>query len=242
MQADVLAIGAHPDDLELACGGTIAKLVQQGSKVALCDLTRGELGTRGTKEIRTEEAAKAAEILGVVDRRNLNIPDGNIELSRKNILKVVSLIREFRPSILLIPYSIERHPDHVHTHELCKEAWYYSGLEKLKTTLGGTEQKRHRPHHYFEFIQWHEFEPSFIVDITDTFETKMDSVRAHTSQFHNPQSKEPETKLTRPDFLEVIATRCRHFGSKIGVKYGEPFISPFSLGIQNPFDFTIIQG
>ena len=103
MQADVLAIGAHPDDLELACGGTIAKLVQQGSKVALCDLTRGELGTRGTKEIRTEEAAKAAEILGVVDRRNLNIPDGNIELSRKNILKVVSLIREFRPSILLIP-------------------------------------------------------------------------------------------------------------------------------------------
>ncbi len=242
MQADVLAIGAHPDDLELACGGTLAKLTQQGYKVALAELTRGELGTRGTKEIRAKEAADAAEILGAVDRRNLNIPDGNVELNRKNLLKVVTLIREFKPTILVIPYSVERHPDHVHTHQLCKEAWYYSGLEKLKTSLHGTEQKRHRPHHYFEFMQWHEFEPSFIVDISDTFDLKMKSVRAHASQFFNPQSKESETKLTRPDFLEVIETRCRYFGSKIGTKYGEPFISPFSIGVNNLFDLKIIQG
>ncbi len=242
MQADVLAIGAHPDDLELGCGGTIAKLIRQGYNVALCELTRGELGTRGTKEIRAQEADKAAEILGVAKRYNLELPDGNIEVNRKNILKIVTLIREVRPALLIIPYGIERHPDHVHTHLLCKEGWYYSGLEKLKTTYRGKEQKRHRPHHYFEFIQWYEFEPSFIVDISDTFEIKMNAVRAHASQFYNPQSKEPETKLSRPDFLEIIETRCRYYGSKIGVKYGEPFISPFSLGIDNLFTLKIIQG
>jgi N-acetylglucosamine malate deacetylase 1 len=242
MHVDILGIGAHPDDLELACGGTVAKLVQQGYKVALCELTRGELGTRGTKAIRTKEAAHAADILGVTDRRNLEIPDGNIEVNRKNLLKLITLIRELRPSILLIPYSVERHPDHVHTHLLCKEAWYYSGLEKISTSLKGHKQQRHRPHHYFEFMQWHVFEPTFIVDITETFNTKMESVRAHASQFHNPLSKESETKLTRPDFLEVIETRCRYFGSKIGVKYGEPFMTQFSVGVQNLFDLTIIQG
>lgn len=242
MQADILAIGAHPDDLELGCGGIIAKLVRQGYNVVLCELTRGELGTRGTKKIRAREAQTAATILGVAERRNLELPDGNIEVSRNNILKLVTLIRELRPSLLLIPYGVERHPDHVHTHQLCKEAWYYSGLEKLKTKLHGKEQKRHRPHHYFEFLQWYEFEPSFIVDITDTFEIKMKAVRAHASQFHNPQSKEPETKLSRPDFLEIIETRCRYFGSKIGAKYGEPLISPFALGIDNIFHLKIIQG
>ncbi len=123
MQVDVLAIGAHPDDIELACGGTIAKLVQQGHKVALCDLTQGELGTRGTREIRNEEAQQAAKILGVLTRRNLQIPDGNIDVNKKNLLKIIMLIRELRPSLLFIPYGVERHPDHVHTSELCREAW-----------------------------------------------------------------------------------------------------------------------
>lgn len=242
MQADVLAIAAHPDDIELGCGGTIAKLVRQGYNVILCDLTQGELGTRGSKQIRLKEAAKAAEILGVAHRHNLKLQDGNIELTRANVLKIVSLIREVRPSILLIPYGIERHPDHVHTNHLCREAWYYSGLAKLRTTYRGVEQKRHRPHHYFEFLQWYEFEPSFIVDVSETFDIKMEAVRAYASQFYNPQSKEPETKLSRPDFLEIIETRCRYYGSKIGVKYGEPFISPFSLGVENLFDLKIIQG
>ncbi len=242
MQVDVLAIGAHPDDLELACGGTVAKLVQRGYKVALCDMTQGELGTRGTKDIRMKECEKAAEILNVHVRKNLFINDGNIEVNRKNLIKVISLIRELQPSLMLIPYSIERHPDHVNTHQLCKEAWYYSGLEKFKTRLNGKEQKRHRPHHYFEFMQWMEFEPSFIVDISDTFEIKLKSVKAHASQFYNPNSKESETKLSRPDFLEVIETRCRYFGSKIGVKYGEPFISKWSLGIDNPLQIIVNRG
>ena len=242
MSIDVLAFGAHPDDLELGCGGTIAKLVQQGYRVVLCELTRGEMGTRGSKAIRTREAKLAAEILGVVDRRNLELPDGNIEVSRKNILKLVTLIRELRPSLLLIPYGIERHPDHIHTHQLCKEAWYYSGLEKLKTKAHGIEQKRHRPHHYFEYLQWYEFEPSFIVDISDTFKIKMDAIRSHSSQFYNPKSKEPETKLSKPEFLAIIETRCRYYGSKIGVQYGEPIMSPFALGIENIFNIKIIQG
>ncbi len=242
MNADVLVIGAHPDDIELACGGTVAKLVRQERTVALCDLTQGELGTRGTKTIRMREAARAAEVLGVVTRRNLQIPDGGIEMNKKNLLRIITLIREIRPSLLIIPYGVERHPDHVHTSELCREAWYYSGLQKIKTRLGGKPQERHRPHHYFEFMQWMEFEPAFIVDITDTFDLKMKSVRAHASQFYNPESKEPETKLSRPDFLEVIETRCRYFGSKIGMKYGEPFMSKWSLGINNPFDIIVNRG
>lgn len=242
MTVDVLAIGAHPDDIELACGGTVAKLVQQGYKVALCDLTQGELGTRGTKEIRNKEAQQAAKILGVLTRQNLQIHDGNIEVNKKNLLKIITLIREFRPNLLLIPYGIERHPDHVHTSELCREALYYSGLEKIKTKIDGKPQERHRPHHYFEFMQWLEFEPAFIVDISESFDLKMKSVRAHASQFYNPESKEPETKLSRPDFLEVIETRCRYFGSKIGVKYGEPFMSKWSLGISNPFNLIVNRG
>jgi N-acetylglucosamine malate deacetylase 1 len=242
MNVDVLAIGAHPDDLELACGGTLAKLVRQEKKVALCDLTQGELGTRGTKKIRAKEALQAADILGVVTRRNLSIPDGNVEVNKKNLLKIITLIRELRPSLLIIPYGVERHPDHVHTSELCREAWYYSGLEKIKTRLYGKVQERHRPHHYFEFMQWMEFEPSFIIDISDTFNLKMKSVRAHSSQFYNPESKESETKLSGPDFLEVIETRCRYFGSKIGVKYGEPFITKWSLGIDDPFNFIVNRG
>ncbi len=242
MNADVLAIGAHPDDLELACGGALAKLVRQGKKVALCDLTQGELGTRGTKIIRAKEAMQAAAILGAVTRRNLFIPDGNVEMNKKNLIKIITLIRELRPSLLIIPYGVERHPDHVHTSELCREAWYYSGLEKIKTRLSGKSQERHRPHHYFEFMQWMEFEPSFIIDISDTFDLKMKSVRAHSSQFFNPESKESETKLTGPDFLEVIETRCRYFGSKIGVKYGEPFISKWSLGIDDPFSIIVNRG
>jgi N-acetylglucosamine malate deacetylase 1 len=239
MQIDVLAIGAHPDDIELACGGTIAKLVKQGYGVALADVTQGEMGTRGTKEIRAKEAQDAAHILGVKTRRNLRIPDGNVEVNKANVQKLIVLIRELKPTILIIPHSVERHPDHVHTHHLCKEAWYYAGLRKLKTSLGGTQQIPHRPHHYFEFMQWHEFESSFIVDITDSYETKMKAVRAHTSQFFNPKSKDPETKLSTPEFLESIETRAKYYGQRIGVKFGEPFLTQYSLGVRDVFDLII---
>ena len=242
MQVDVLAIGAHPDDIELSCGGTIAKLVKDGHKVALTDVTQGELGTRGNKDIRAKEASEAAKILGVVTRRNLKIPDGGIELNRANLKKVITLIRDLRPKILIIPHSVERHPDHVHTHSLCKEAWYYSGLGKIETSLNGATQKPHRPDNFFEFMQWYEFTPSFIVDISDTFDVKMKAIKAHSSQFYDPKSKDPETILSRPEFLERIRTECEYFGKKIGTKYGEAFYSWTPLGVKTIFDFVLTKG
>ncbi len=242
MHVDVLAIGAHPDDIELSCGGTIAKLVKDGHKVALADITQGELGTRGNKEIRAKEALEAAKILGVVTRRNLKIPDGNIEVSETNLKKVIMLIRELRPKILVIPHSVERHPDHVHTHRLCKEAWFYAGLRKISTSLHGKVQKPHRPDNFFEFMQWYEFPPSFIVDISSTFDIKMSAIKAHASQFHNPESRDPETLLSRPEFLGHIKTDCEYFGKKIGVRYAEAFHSWAPLGVNTPFDFVLRKG
>lgn len=242
MQVDVLALGAHPDDIELSCGGTIAKLVKDGHKVAIADITQGELGTRGNKDIRSTEAAEAAKILGVTARRNLKIPDGDIELSKANIKKVITLIRELRPRILIIPHSVERHPDHVHAHRLCKEAWYYSGLRKIETTLDGEHQKPHRPDNFFEFMQWYEFTPSFIVDVSETFDTKMKAIKAHASQFYDPNSKDPETLLSRPEFLERIKTDSEYYGKRIGVKYGEPFYSWTPLGVKTIFDFVLTKG
>ncbi len=242
MHVDVLALGAHPDDIELSCGGTIAKLVKDGHKVAIADFTQGELGTRGNKDIRSKEAAEAAKILGVTARRNLKIPDGDIELSKANIKKVITLIRELRPRILIIPHSVERHPDHVHAHRLSKEAWYYSGLRKIETSLDGEHQKPHRPDNFFEFMQWYEFTPSFIVDISETFDTKMKAIKAHASQFYDPNSKDPETLLSRPEFLERIKTDSEYYGKRIGVKYGEPFYSWTPLGVKTIFDFVLTKG
>ncbi|MBI3788178.1 MAG: bacillithiol biosynthesis deacetylase BshB1 [Ignavibacteriales bacterium] len=242
MTVDVLAIGAHPDDIELTAGGAVAKLVKQGYKVALAELTQGELGTRGTKEIRATESEEARKILGAVARRNLLIPDGNIEINQPNLHKVIALIREFQPKILLIPPSVERHPDHVHTYQLCKEAWFYAGLEKIKTSLNGTPQTPHRPHHYFEYMQWHEFQPSFIVDISDTMDIKMAAIRAHVSQFYNPHSKDSETKLSDPGFLNRIENGAMFYGKLIGVKYGEPFYSWSPFGVGNLFDLVLAKG
>jgi N-acetylglucosamine malate deacetylase 1 len=242
MNVDVLALAAHPDDIELACGGTIAKLVHQGYTVAIAELTQGELGTRGTKEIRAKEADAAAKILGIATRRNLKIEDGNIELNRKNLLKVITLIRELCPKILLIPPSVERHPDHVHAHQLCKEAWFYSGLEKIKTNLDGQKQNPFRPDNYYQFMQKFEFIPSFVVDVSEYFDTRMESIRAHVSQFHNPKSTERDTVLSRPDFLEHIKIRALYFGQTVGVRYGEPFVSPVPLGVKSLFDLVVSKG
>lgn len=239
MNIDVLAIGAHPDDIELSCGGTVASLVRQGYSVVIADLTRGELGTRGNEVVRAKEAKLAADILGVHTRRNLEIPDGGIELSKKNLHKVISLIRELRPKILFIPHSIERHPDHVHAHRLCKEAWFYAGLRKIRTILRGKPQEPFRPDNYFEYQQWYHFEPTFIVDISDTFEIKMKAIRAHASQLHNPKSWEPETRLSRPDFLDRIETDAKFYGQRIGVQYAEPFFSYAPIGVRNPLELLM---
>ena len=233
MNTDILAIGAHPDDIELGCGGTIASCVKQGLNVSILDLTLGELGTRGNAKIRTEEAKNASKILGVKSRINLKLPDGNIEVNKKNIYKVISIIRSLRPKILIIPHFLERHPDHEHTHTIAKEAWFYSGLEKIKTSLNGKDQIAYRPKKYFHFMQKYEFEPSFIFDISDVFDIKMKAIKAFASQFYNPNSKEKETLLSNKEFLEFIEARDRNFGSMIYTKYGEAFYSFENVKINN---------
>ncbi|MEE9288777.1 MAG: bacillithiol biosynthesis deacetylase BshB1 [Bacteroidota bacterium] len=239
MKLDVLAVGAHPDDIELSCGGTVARLVKKGYRVGVLDLTRGELGTRGSKTVRDREAQNAGRILGVAIRENLNIPDGNVEIGRKNILKVVQVYRRYRPEVLLIPHWLERHPDHEHTHTLCKQAWYYAGLAKITTRDRGKPQSRHRPKRFFHFMQWYEFVPSFIVDITETYETRLAAVEAFASQFFDPKSKHPETLVSSPGFLEMIETRAKYYGNQIGVRYGEPFYSIQSIGVRDVFDLVL---
>jgi len=233
MKLDVLAIGAHPDDVELTCGGTIAKLVKQGRKVGICDLTAGELGTRGTPEIRAKEAKEASRVLGISIRTALNIPDGNIEQNLENKLKIVRVIRKHQPDVLLIPYHHDRHPDHEHTHRLCRDAMFAAGLEKVRTMDGSTPQPAFRPRKYYCFMQWFEFTPSFVVDISEEYEQRMKAVRAYASQFHDPASKDPETVLSDPAFMEMIRTRLEYYGDRIGVKYGEPFFTPEILGVGN---------
>lgn len=239
MKLDLLAIAAHPDDAELSCGGTILKLVKRGRKVGLLDLTRGELSTRGTQEIREAESNAATKILGVQVRENLCLPDGNIEVNRENKLKVIQIIRKYKPELLLFPHWLERHPDHEHAHALCREAWFYAGLEKIETTLFDVKQEPHRPRSYYHFMQAYEFAPSFIVDISDEFERRMEAVRAFKSQFHNPSSSERETFLSSPEFLEFLITRFAYYGGRIGRKYGEPFFSVNMIGIDDPFVLTL---
>jgi len=232
MKLDVLAIGAHPDDIELACGGTVARLVQKGHHVGIVDLTRGELGTRGSKEIREQEAADAAKVLGIDVRINLDIPDGNVQITNENTVKLIEVIRTYKPDILFIPHWLERHPDHEHAHTLGKEAWYYAGLEKIQTFADGVTQEPHRPKKYYHFRQRYD---SFIIDITDQIEIRMNAVRCFRSQFFDPTSKERETLLSRPDFLEVVESRLRYFGSMIGTKFGEPFFSVEPIGLSDLF-------
>ncbi|MFH2004863.1 MAG: bacillithiol biosynthesis deacetylase BshB1 [Bacteroidota bacterium] len=242
MQLDVLAIGAHPDDVELGCAGTIAKLVQLKYRVGILDLTEGELGTRGSKAIRAKEAKLASKILGIHTRENLHLLDGNIEINQENKIKLIRILRKYRPKILLFPHWHDRHPDHVHANQLSQQAWFYSGLVNFKTEIEGKKQLPWRPHYYFNYMMKYEFIPSFIVDITDVYDIRQKAVRAYKSQFYNPQSKDPETLLSKKSFLEFIDTRAKFYGQMIGVKYGDPLYSVNPFGVNDLFDLKIMQG
>lgn len=239
MKLDVLALGAHPDDVDLSCGGTVAKLVKQRRRVGIADLTRGELGTRGSQEIRAAEAKDAARVLGVHVRENLGMPDGNLETGLENRLKIVRVIRKYQPDVLLFPYPVDRHPDHEHAHVLCREAWFAAGLAKIETSLDGAAQEPFRPRAYYYYMQWFEFPPSFIVDITEEFDQRMDCVRAFKSQFYDPDSNERQTILSTPDFLEMLRTRLAYYGDKIGTKYGEPFYSVTAIKMQDLYELNL---
>jgi bacillithiol biosynthesis deacetylase BshB1 len=223
MKTDALVFAAHPDDAELAMSGTIAKLTKNGLKVGIIDLTRGELGSRGSVDIRQKEASLAAKILKVSLRENLLIPDGDIERKKENLVKIITSIRKYKPKIIFAPYFNDRHPDHIHTSRLVKEAMFATGLYKLKTYEGKSAQNTYRPMKLFYYMQTYQFEPSFIVDISDCFEIKMKAVLCFKSQFHNPESKEPETFISRPEFIHHIESRAEVFGFQIGKKYGEAF-------------------
>lgn len=225
MNLDVIIFAAHPDDAELGMGGTICKLTNNGFKVGIIDLTKGELGTRGTPDIRQKEASQAAKILKLAIRENLNIRDGEIKMTKKNVMKVILSIRKYKPKIVFAPYEHDRHPDHSDANRLIKEAFFSAGLQKLKTFNKEAAQDAYRPSKIFYYMQTYTFEPSFIVDISDTFELKMKGVKAFSSQFFDPKSKEPDTFISSPEFLNFIESRARFYGFQIGKKYGEPFYS-----------------
>jgi bacillithiol biosynthesis deacetylase BshB1 len=218
VQLDVLAFGAHPDDVELGCAGTLLKLAQLGYTTGIIDLTEGEKASRGTVEERYNESSESAKILGVKHRANLKIPDANILINEQNKVKVIESIRRFKPKIVFAPNAYDRHPDHVHAGELITEATFYSGLAQIAPTLPA-----HRPHKVIYYMTTYEFEPTFIVDITDQFEGKMKALKAYKSQFYNPNWPGTKTFVSSKWFMEALEFRARHFGWKSGVKYGEPF-------------------
>lgn len=223
MKLDVVVFAAHPDDAELSMGGTIAKLTKEKFKVGIVDLTKGELGTRGNEKTRQLEAANADKILNVAKRINLGIPDGNIQHSKENLLSVVRVIRKYTPQIIFAPYFRDRHPDHQDASVLIKEAMFTSGLPKIKTIENRIVLQAYRPAKLFYYMQTYTFEPTFIVDITNTFEQKMKAIKAFKSQFFDPNSKEPETFISKPEFFNYLISRAQFYGFQIGKQYGEPF-------------------
>lgn len=223
MKLDILAFGAHPDDVELGCSGTIAKEISLGKKVGIIDLTRGELGTRGSVATRNEESAKASEILGVVARENLDMRDGFFVNDEAHQLKVIEMIRKYRPDVVLCNAIADRHIDHGKGSKLVSDACFLSGLRQIKTKLNGEIQEAWRPKVVYHYIQWQNIEPDFVVDISDYIDKKMESVLAYGSQFYDPKSNEPITPITSKNFLDSIKYRAQDLGRLVGVDYAEGF-------------------
>lgn len=223
MKLDILAFGAHPDDVELGCSGTLAKEVSLGKKVGIIDLTRGELGTRGTKEIRDKEATDAAAILGVQVRENLNFRDGFFINDEKHQLEIIKIIRKYQPDIVLCNALEDRHIDHGKGSKLVSDACFLSGLTKIETELDGIKQEAWRPKLVYHYIQWKNLEPDFVVDVTGFIDLKMQSVMAYSSQFFDPNSDEPETPITSKNFLDSIKYRAQDLGRLVNVEFAEGF-------------------
>jgi bacillithiol biosynthesis deacetylase BshB1 len=235
---DILAFGAHPDDVELGCGGTLLAAVAEGKKVGIIDLTQGELGTRGTVADRLKEAMLAGEIIGVAVRENLGMKDGFFVNDQTHQLAIATIIRKYQPDIILCNAPEDRHPDHGKAAKLVADAAFLAGLVKIQTTDNGVAQTAWRPSHVFHYIQSRNLQPSFVVDISEHIDKKMASIVAHASQFYNPNSNEPNTFISSDSFLEFIKGRAKEFGQQVGVQYAEGFISEKMIGIQS-FDGLI---
>ena len=223
MKIDILAFGAHPDDVELSCGGTIFKEIQNGKTVGIIDLTKGELGTRGTAETRKLEATNAAELLGVSFRENLNFSDGFIMNDKHHQLEVIKKIRQYRPEIVLCNAVDDRHIDHGKGSKLVSDACFLSGLQKIETILDGEVQKKWRPKLVYHYLQWKNTSPDFVVDVSGFMDIKMDAVLAYTSQFYDSKSKEEETPISSKNFTESVQYRAKELGRLIGVDHAEGF-------------------
>lgn len=233
IKVDVLAIGAHPDDVELGCGGTLAKLISEGKKVAIVDLTQGELGTRGTNFTRAEEAAEASKILRISARENLRMKDGFIQNSEEYQMKIVTMIRKYQPEIVLSNAIDDRHPDHAKASKLVSDACFLSGLVKIETVLEGNNQQPWRPKHIFNYIQWKNITPDFVIDITDFMQKKIDACLAYKTQFYDPNSTEPITPIATKDFLESLTYRAQDLGRLSGVDFAEGFTTEKLIALKN---------
>ncbi len=235
MKLDILVIAAHPDDAEISCGGTIAKHISLGHKVGVVDLTRGELGTRGTAVIREAEATAAAKTLKLSVRANLGLRDGFFKNLEEDQLKVIAAIRKYQPEIVLTNAVHDRHPDHGRASDLVYESCFLSGLTKVETNEEGKTQLAWKPKAVYHFVQSQYISPDFIVDVSDFWETKLESLRAYKSQFYDPKSNEPETFISNPGFTKLIEARAHELGYAIGAKYGEGFTVRNLIGIDNLF-------
>jgi N-acetylglucosamine malate deacetylase 1 len=234
MKLDVLAIGVHPDDVELGCSGTLIKEVKRGKKAGVIDLTQGELGTRGTIETRFQEAEEAARIMGISVRQNLKMRDGFFQNDEANQLQLIQAIRKYQPEIIIGNILEDRHPDHGRAGQLIYDACFLSGLKQVKTKdQEGREQEKWRPKQLLHYLQDRFYEPDVIIDITEVWEQRLQSIKAYKTQFHNPGSNEDETYISSPEFLESIIARARLLGKRIGVQFAEGFISKKSIGISN---------
>lgn len=228
---DIMAFGGHPDDVEIGCGGTLIKLSDAGYSVVIVDMARGELGTRGTVDTRDQEAKASAKIIGAMARENLGLEDGNIYVSNESKRKVVEVIREYRPRLALLPYHEDRHPDHYHASQLAYEGIFLAGLSRYDTGQGS-----YRPPRVAYYAGWYEFDPTFIVDITVQFERKMAAIYAFSTQFQPGDTYYQQAGLTSRNYDKVIVSRMTHWGSAVGVEYGEGFLIRGVMRVENPLD------
>jgi bacillithiol biosynthesis deacetylase BshB1 len=235
MKLDVLAIGVHPDDVELGCSGTLIKEIKAGKKAGIVDLTQGELGTRGTKESRYEEAAEAAKIIGVAVRENLKMRDGFFRNDEAHQMQLIQVLRKYKPEIVIGNILEDRHPDHGRAGQLIYDACFLSGLKQVKTMEEGEEQDRWRPKYLLHYLQDRFYEPDVIIDVTDVWEQRLQSILAYKTQFHNPHANgsEPQTYISSPQFLESVIARARMLGKRIGVQFAEGFTSQKNIGIKS---------
>ena len=233
MKLDILAIGAHPDDVELGCGATLSKEISLGKSVGILDLTRGELGTRGSAEIRDAEAKKSANILGVKIRENLAFADGFFRNDKEHQLEIIKIIRKYKPEIVLCNAIKDRHIDHSKGSELVSNACFLSGLVKIETTLNGAAQEGWRPKRVYHYIQWDNLEPDFVVDVTGFIENKLEAVKAYSSQFYDPKSKEPTSPISSKNFLDSILYRAQDLGRLIGTAHAEGFNVERYVAVEN---------